>query len=285
MSTGAMLRRLERLRLAFGPAPASEKKALVAALEPLPLRSAREVLRLHEALAFARAYPDDAALLARVERMLARFDRRPDLRRFRDALADSGIAGTVIRYPFYSQTAQWLARRWPDRLAIDWRTFAKADDLEDLLPLLAHVAESPGLDEYDYGTRGWVRRLAGPRTSEAAFVIRRLAALRADPFLREKIHDRLDLPVVLAPGPDTPTRTRARLPGGRVRYQTGPLERGRPDLAREARRAPRSVRALSPATGRRLVDLALASMITRARDLDVFTYGDPRDVRLVDFGG
>ncbi len=107
------LRALERLRLAFGAEAASAKRAALAALERRTLGSAREVLRLHEALCFARAYPDDRALLARVERMLAAFARRRDLRRFRGALADSGIAGTTIRYPFFAPTARWLARRWP----------------------------------------------------------------------------------------------------------------------------------------------------------------------------
>jgi hypothetical protein len=280
----AALRRLARLRLEFGPEAAAEKGALLAALERRTLASAREVLRLHEALCFLRAYPDDVTLLAQVERLLARFERRRDLRRFRRQLADSGIEGTVFHYPFFSETARWLARRWPERLTIDWKTFKKADDLEDLLPLFGHFAETPGLDEFDYGTRAWVRMMKGGKESDASFVIRRLAALRADPFLREKLHDRLDMPVILEPGPGTPSRTHARWPRARVSFQTLPLERARPDLRIEARREPLSVRTLSPTAGRRLIDLALESMVTRSRDLDVFAYGDPRDVRLVDFG-
>src|SRR4029077_15288644 len=34
-----------------------------------------------------------------------------------------------------------------------------------------------------------------------------------------------------------------------------------------------------------LIDLAREAMVTRSRDLDVFCWGDPRDVRLVDAGG
>ena len=281
---GPLLRRLERLRLGFGAPAAAEKAGLLSALERATLGSARGVARLHEALCFARAYPDDRDVLGRVERMLARFERRRDLRRFRRTLADTGIAGTEFRYPFFAETARWLARRWPERLAIDWDGFERSGDLEDLLPLMGHFAESPGLDEFDYGTRGWVRHMKGPRESDAAFVIGRLAALPAGDALREKLHDGLDLPVVLRPGPDTPSRTRARAPVRRVSFQTRPLERARPDLRAEARRAPLSVREVPPREGRRLIDLALESMVTRSRDLDVFTYGDPRDVRLVEFG-
>jgi hypothetical protein len=41
---------------------------------------------------------------------------------------------------------------------------------------------------------------------------------------------------------------------------------------------------LSPAAGRRLIDTARGCMVTRARDLDAFCYGDPGDVRLFGFG-
>ena len=274
-----------RLRLACGGDAAARKLALLRSLERATLGSAREVETLHEILCFLRAYPDDPPVLARVERMLERFARRRDLRRHRAALADTGIAGTDIRFPFFAETARWLARRWPGRLAVDWESFEKAEQLEELLPHLVPFAETAGLDEYDYGPRGWVRLLKGPRTSDAAFVIRRLAALAGRDPLRETLHDRRDMPVVLSPGPDTPSRTRAKWPVAGVAYQEKPLTPARPDLRIEAKGAPLSVRAVPPAEGRRLIALALESLVTRSRDLDVFTYGDPRDVRLVDFGG
>jgi hypothetical protein len=95
---------------------------------------------------------------------------------------------------------------------------------------------------------------------------------------------------VLSPGADTPSRTRARapatiLPPRSVSFQRRPLSRERLAPAAMLGLRPRSVRALPPRDGARLVDLAREAMATRSRDLDVFAYGDPRDVRLVDFGG
>ena len=57
--------------------------ALLKQLAHTRLGSARAVVRLHEALCFIRAYPDDAAVLVQVQTMLAAFDRRSDLRRHR----------------------------------------------------------------------------------------------------------------------------------------------------------------------------------------------------------
>ncbi|HUX23555.1 MAG TPA: hypothetical protein VMV87_02975, partial [Burkholderiales bacterium] len=128
MTTGT-LRALERCKDQYGAGAAGAKLTLLRRLARADLRSARAVLRLHELLCFLRAYPDDAPLLAQVERMLERFAARPDLRRAREALADTGIAGTAIRYRFFWSTLRWLARRWPQRLEIDRGESEVADKL------------------------------------------------------------------------------------------------------------------------------------------------------------
>jgi len=126
--------------------------------------------------------------------------------------------------------------------------------------------------------------LKGPGETDAVFLIRRFEALRASSFTREKLYESLDVPIRLAPGPSTPTRTGAKLPGMPVVFQTQPLSRSRPDLRQEIRKPVLRVRALSPREGQRLIDAAIAAMITRARDLDAFAYGDKNDVRLIDCG-
>jgi hypothetical protein len=280
----ATLAELRRIQGTYGPGASAAKQRVLARLERAALPRARDVLALHETLCWLRAYPDDAALLARVERMLERFARRRDLRRHRRALRDSGIAGTEIRFRFFAPTAQRLAARWGGRLTMDWPAFKDPGRLEPLLSLFALHAETPGLDEYAYSTRQWIDRLKGPQETDAAFLVRRFAALRMDEPARATLYDQLDPPLRLAPGPDTPARTRARYGPAPVVFQTGPLQTARPRLA-EAYRAPIVAdRALVPREGRRLIDLACDAMVTRSRDLDVFAYGDPRDVRLLDCG-
>ncbi len=277
--------RLESIQAEYGvPALAREKSALARALARAPQVTAERVLRLHEALLFLRAYPDDRRVRAAVERVLSGFGRRADVRRFRAALADSGIAGTAIHYPFFQSTARWLAERWPRALAVDWDALDEPARLESLLPLFAIYSETPGLDEYDYGLRGWLARLKGPSETDASFLARRLPDAVHDDFAREKVWDGLDLPLVLSPGPGTPTRTHAHWPRARVAYQHRPLRRERPDLRAELARPPRAIRAVDEREGQRLIDLARAAMVTRSRDLDAFSYADPRDVRVVDCG-
>ncbi|MFQ5899061.1 MAG: hypothetical protein ACE5JN_12570 [Candidatus Methylomirabilia bacterium] len=280
----SLLKQLDRLKDAYGGAAGSRKLDLLLKLEHHRLRRARELFRLHELLCFLRAYPDTKELLARVERMLARFADRDDLRRHRKALADTGIAGTSILFPFFWFTARWLARRWPDRLSIDWANFEKKRRLEEILHLLVPYSETPALDELSFPPREWINRLKGPTETDAAFLIRRFETVRADSFGREKLYEDLDIPIRLAPGPNTPARTRTKYLKAPVVFQVRPLSRSRPSLRRAINRAPPAVRPLPPREARKLIDLAREAMVTRRRDLDVFEHADKHDVRMVDCG-
>src|SRR5262249_55383466 len=161
-----------------------------------------------------------------------------DLRRHARRLADSGISGTETRFRFFAPTALWLARRWPERLTIDWPDFEHRARIETFLPLLAAFAESPALDEYEASAPGWIERMKGPRESDAAFLIRRFAQLEMDDFAREALWDELDMPILLAPAGATPSRTRAKLPRREIAWQRGPLSRARPEM-RDLMRRPR----------------------------------------------
>jgi len=281
----ALLRALLRVVAEYAPGSGAAKLALLRPLARAPLRTSGEVRRLHEALCFLRAFPDDAALLAQVVRMLSSFARRADLRRHARSLGDSGIAGTEIRYAFYWSTARWLARRFPERLSIDWDAFEHTEKFDPLLPLIASAGESLALDEADRTTEEWLDLLKGPAETDAAFVIRRLERLPGDDFTREAFFEGVEIPFLLSPGPGTPSRSTAHDSGADPPvFRTRPLDRSRPDLADEVRRPPLGMRAVSPGEGRRLIELARVSMVTRERDLYQFRYADERDVRLIDCG-
>ncbi len=278
------LARLEQLKASFGGGAGAAKLDLLRVLEHGRLRSASEVLRLHEILCFLDAYPDDEATLGKVREMLDAFEERPDLRRHRRALTDSGIAGTAIEYPFFWFTARWLEHWWPECLTVDWKHFDKSEDLERLLPLMLPYSETPALDEVSLPVRAWIDRLKGSRETDAAFLVRRFEALHPSPFGQETLYEGLGLQLRLAPGPGTPARTGARYENGPAVFQTRPLERSRPNLRRALQRPPFEVRPVRPEDGARLIHLAREAMVTRARDLDNFIHADRNDVRLFDYG-
>ena len=278
------LAKLEALRWSFGAEAARSRRAGLRRVLGSRIAFASELGRLHELLLAARAYPDDRETLVLASRALERFGARADVRRWRDALADSGIAGCDIRFPFFAPTARRLAARWPRALELDWDAIEAGDAIEAWLPLLAHEGEVPGLDEYDYGLRGWLARLKSPREADGTFLVRSLSErLKDDDALFERVHDGLEPPYRLNGDATTPSRTHAMWPVRKIHFQREPFA-GRPDSARAVETPPLSVRALSEREGERAIALAMSCMVTRARDLDVFAWGDPRDVRLVDCG-
>jgi hypothetical protein len=275
-----LLQRMHELRNAYGGDGARRKLELLGALNTHALRSPGAILRLHEFLCCLRAYPDNQAVLDAAERMLAGFDRRTDLRRHRKALAGTGIAGTAIHYIFFWFTALWLARRWPDRIRIDWKAFGAKPDVERLLHLILPYSETPTIDGVDLPLRALLQHLKGPKETDAAFLVRRFEAIHPTTFGRETLYERIGIPLVLEPGPDTPSRTHAKYPFGPTAFQPRPLDRSRPSLRTEIRNPPQAVQIVSSDEADALIDLAREAMVTRARDLDNFIHADRNDVRM-----
>jgi hypothetical protein len=275
---------LEHSRLEFSAAAARAKLALLKQLAHTRLGSGRGVIRLHEALCFIRAYPDNAAVLAQVQAMLVAFDRRSDLRAHRLALADSGIAGTATHYRFFAGQAQWLARRWPNALRLD-RSEPGADErIARALPPLLTPAEASALIELKLPGYAALDRLRGTNETDAAFLLRRIAAMPGDAFTREAYSDSVDAGFVLAPGSDTPSRTAAHFAGAPVVFRREAPPRVRPDLRAEIARAPRLLRRMAVRDGAAIIELARAAMVVRHRSLEAFSFADARDAWIVDHG-
>jgi len=279
-----ILQKLEAKRLEFGPGHATAKIRLLTALERSRLPTAEAILRLHEQLCFLRAYPDNAALLAQVVRMLERFSQRADLHRYRADLADTGICGTVIHYPFFWPTARWIVERWPKLLYIDWSNVENHKSLAAAISLVVPSLESYWLRVREPELREVLRILCGSRITDGVFFVRRVETMPGNDLTREAFFDALDTPFLLLPTRNTPSRTLACYARSPIVFRKAPPERIRPDLLIELARPPRSVRVVSAREGQRLIDLARGSMVTRERDLDNFAYGDARDVRVVDDG-
>lgn len=283
MPPSRALANLERIKDSYDGTSTVRKLGLLRALAVVRFRSAGPLVRLHEVLCFLRAYPDNAHLAAQVERMLARFSRRTDLKRHRNALASSGIAGTTIRYRFFWPTARWLAQCWPGEFRLDRRDREAEGNIAGTLPMLVTPGEAQWLREKDPDGYTALDRLRG-RTTDATFLARAIEALPGDSFTREAFFDRLDPSCELLPGRNTPSRTLGRCTAAPASFRSEPLHRPRPDLREEIQRPPRMARTLSRHQGSLLIELARGALITRQRDLDAFAYGDARDVRIVDQG-
>ena len=279
-SLRARLERLESLRETFGAPAAREKLELLAELEHNSLGRAADVERLHEALCFSRAWPDNPKLLTTVNRMLKNFSARADLNRFARALENTGIAGTDIRFPFYRATAKWLAERCGESLQIDWQQFENVDRLASMLESMALFSERGALQQYVSDAPDWIDRMRADDETDAVFLVRRFAALGDAGALRDSVYDELDTPFHVSSSATTPTRTQGYVRPKAIQYQRGKIKRGAVDLRQAANRRVRfeDVRGKQAL---RLLDLAKSAMVTRSRDLEAFAFGNVDDVMRV----
>ena len=255
------------------------KLELLRRLERRRLARAADLLRLHECLCFWRAYPDDAGLLAQVERMLEGFAGRSDLRRHRETLADSGVAGTPIHYSFFWPTALWLARHWPGATLASTGPSLRGAGAACRVPAPpGSVLREPGPGHAGPLARGVDRAsLKGPRRER-----RRLSGSAASTRCgsdRSAGKRCSRASTCRSAWRREPARRRAPWtgsPDGQVVFQTGPLSRGAPRPAPGGAAAAAAGSAhVSPREGERLIDLAREAMVTRGRDLEVFAQADP----------
>ena len=229
----------------------------------------------HEKLCFARAFPRSAAELRRAERELAGFERR--VRGVREELDNSGIAGTLCRYPYDHTMAGWLARRYGPAVTIDWKEYKRHpwDEVAALLSLVVAEAESEGLDDEDTGSWDWVAHARGRgRTSDLQWLLARLRGLGLPPALERHLYEALSLPLAWDLSGCRDAVTHARLPVRSVFYHPGPLL-GRPaDFLAEVSGPAGDLELLPPGRADRAIDAARAALSQREREFHVIVHAN-----------
>jgi hypothetical protein len=284
-SAPSILSKLQKCRDQYDERSDESKACLLDSLADARFQKVSDLIRFHEVLCFLRAYPDGPKVLRRVDALLDEFDQRYDVKKLAKQLIGTGIAGSRIDYAFYWATAEWLADRWPKALHIRWaQSFPGRHKVHDLLKTLLPYAELILLDESGYSPKQWIEQVKGSDETDATFLIRRFGKLRCSSVHREMAFEDLDIPISITPGRDTPSRTKARYAASPIVWQRTPRSRKRPVLKTEIKNAPEKVTKVSREEGRRLIDLARVSMVTRERDVDTLAYANADDILLVDSG-
>src|SRR3989442_9297408 len=247
-----------------------EKRALLEALERCAVGHAGTLLRLHETLCFLQAYPDDAEVLALVDRALdgmpARVARlRPAARR---RLHDSGIANTTLDYPFGLPMARWLASRFPRDCEVAWARFEDTERLDETLSLLATAAEGDAFSEGGMGWRAWLRIAKGGRQmTDLQLLVELFERTGLPEETRDWLFESLALPVLVRPRGVGASRTLARVSPLRLFFHADGLERHVPPLVEALGRPLPSLQPAPRALAESLIDAARVAMATRQREL------------------
>ena len=183
--------------------------------------------------------------------------------------AISGISGTRICGVFTRDVARPLVRRYGEQVSIAWHAWDAPHRLGLILPESLPLAGDDTAVEAHVPYREWL---------EAAGGLTWLAQ-------RAERWDELEIPLQWDLEDSAATRTHMRLPAQELFYHREPLiPRRAVSLDSIPGEPPLPVRKLSAREGRRRIDLAWETSVTRYRELHGFTYGDERHVYEIDAG-
>jgi hypothetical protein len=246
---------------------------------------AERLLEEHERLCFARAFPRNAAELRRALAALAAFERR--VRRHRDELENTGIAGTRYRYPFNHTMSCWLAAKYGRAVEIDWPAYKRHtwDEIAALFSLVVAWAENEGLDDDDVPSWDWVQwARKGERRTDLQWLLDRLHQKGFAPSLERHLFESLNAPLVwdLSGCPDAVTH--ARLPVQRVFYHREIIRERPKDFAAEVRRPVGALEVVPPPRAGRIIDTARAALSQREREFHVIVHANRDEVYRVECG-
>ena len=244
------------------------------------------LVRYHEELLFARAYPPNAAAVREVERELRGFANRVSALKVDLAPLEhpevSGIAGTSVTDTFSFYIVRWLLERHAEQIAIDWDWFEDENRLAETWPRFMPLLEEDTFVEANIPYREW---LAAARKGqpELSWLMDRFNSLPKSDKERAELYDSQQIYVRWSFDYNA-SRTGMRLPARRLFYHREPLiQRRDVDFTRELVR-PVILRKISAFEGEKALDMAREASTIRYRELYGFTHGDPKHVYHVELG-
>ncbi len=290
----ALLDRLDAWKLRFGPGEDADLPRLLARIGRARFRSSAELIRLHEAVLFLRAYPREPEVARMADEILSSMEGRVEALRRTDADLSpfedpevSGIAGTAFSAVFSYPVACRLAERHPD-VEIDWDAWDEPDRGGPVgrrfIPLLAE--EWPV--EAHLPFRQWLDAARPRGRNGLRYLLERLSALPLGERDRGDLYDSLQLPLQLS-FPDA-ARSRSGLelatrPRRPLYCHREPLIARRDvSLAEHLQGPPLPIRHVPAREAARVMDLILEASAMRYRELYGFSHPDVERVFHADAG-
>ncbi len=286
-STRELLARLALIRNRYGRDLEAEKLAILARLRDKEIGAAHVLERLHDVCCFLRAFPDNRHVHHAAGELRASFHQRIERlpAKQRETLDDSGIAGTTIHHEFSYELAERLVADRDANVDINWDDFEEAEKLDEVLVHFISPAEESTFEEGDITTQAWVRQAKGGLTmTDLSWVLRQFGESPATRSLRANLYDAAEVPLKWHLDPTRPSRTASPPPIGKVAYRSGGMRRPSVRPIADVAKPLAGIRRLSRPGARRAIDVAIAALAVRHREVHAFGYANEEEVYLAPLG-
>jgi len=286
------LTELEQCRYRFSQEEAARVVKLLSILKTQRFSDIPSLIRFHEALLFLRAFPHNASVLRRSERLLESFSPRveqlrhagADMEQF-DPLEVSGIAGTSMEDTFSFDVVRWLVQLVPQNAEIVWDGDADERAMAAVWPRFMPLLEEDGYVEAGVPWRRWLQEASAGKKKSLKWLLDRFQELPLSDPEKAQLYDSLRLTVRWNLDNLGLSRTRNWKPAPRAFYHRQPLiSRTEVSLGQELTQPPPVLRRMSLSQGQAVMNLIREVMLVRYRELYGTTLGDPRSVVRADVG-
>jgi len=269
-----LLERLESWKTRFDPGGAPDMEGLLTAIAREPFSDAQDLIRLHEALLFLRAYPLSEKVARLADGILFAFGSRlpagTDLDPFEEPEV-SGIAGTSLTAVFTYEVAQRLAALHPHNVEIAWDRYDEQDRLGPVVGKLLPMLNEDWPVEAHVPFGQWIAAAHPRRQSDLQWLLERIAGADA--------YDSIQAPLTWRMASSRDSRSRLRLPVRSLYLHREPLlRRSDVSLQVELAAAPLPLRRLARAEARRILNAIMATSAMRYRELYGFSHPDEAGV-------
>ena len=282
----SLLRRVEEARHLRPGARETERRLRAALDAARTVRDPADLIRLHEAVLFVRAYPHgprvlrlcDRVLAALVDRAAALSASDADTSAF-DAPEFAGVGGTTIATDFSFELTRRLAARHGRAVRIGWDAAEPGDRMRASWPGFVPLLEEEALADANVPYLDWLSAAAGSRRADPRWLLDRYEAKPLPGDVSADLFEAMGLPISWDLGRSRASRTLMRRPGPRPFFHDGPLL-ARRDVSLDAVMSdpPMALRRLSRAEGERFVAMVQDATAARYREFYTFTHADPTSV-------
>jgi len=289
---------LDTLRLAVSDESARRRRRLFSQLRKSTWTDAETLMRAHELALFAAAYPNDQrelvsayGLLLMIAEWIESLRSRRDAPSWLSELNDSGIAHTTTSATFSIDLADWLTRRFPNDVELNWQDGDVGSELCEFLPNVVGRVEQDGLLDDRLTLQAWFNLATGrgdlrrgskhadTRAPQAAWLIRALKYRLGAGHIADRVFDSLDIRLSHQLADLIASRTFARFPSPTAFFAHGaPL--GSFDVAELLARPLPHRRTMPLREANKLLDVCRATLAVRQRETDPITYANPHEAWL-----
>jgi hypothetical protein len=289
MTTAHPIDRLAGLSHTFGSGAAREKLQLLEKIARLERHTPSRLVRLHDALYFMRAYPDNDSVLRAVSSL--QVSLREIVERItggdpeHDAFVNTGLPATCNRHTYSYAVLERMVKLFPGYLDVDWSEITYEPTFVDALNLTVLPAESRGLEDEYMGLRDWLRRCkTDPRQTDLETVLRMFKGSSLSPRQRIHVFDSCEYPVVYRLSKSGSARCEVGLTPASPHYQRRPFSHARFRLKPKIVRPLDGWTRLGTTDGRKMMDLSLAALCSRKLEIHPLSHANPSDVNVAEGG-